>query len=81
MYTIFGERFVLGQEFAPVPEDFDYAKNFLPMVEHLLAEGKITPHQQTVGRSGLQGVLQGLEDMRNGKVSGQKLVYRVAETP
>ncbi|OCT48175.1 Protein TOXD [Cladophialophora carrionii] len=82
MYTIFGEPFKFGpQEFPAVDEDFEYAKKFLAMTEGLLKEGKIKAHKQTVGKDGLEGVLKGMEDMTNGKVSGEKLVYRVAETP
>ncbi|EXJ54613.1 hypothetical protein A1O7_09954 [Cladophialophora yegresii CBS 114405] len=82
MYTIFGESFKFGpQEFPAVDEDFEYAKKFMAMTEGLLREGKIKAHKQTVGEGGLEGVLRGMEDMKNGKVSGEKLVYRVAETP
>ncbi len=82
MYTIFGESFKFGpQEIPAISEDFEYAKKFLAMTEGLLKEGKITAHKQTVGKDGLEGVLKGMEDMKNGKVSGEKLVYRVSETP
>ncbi|KAJ9614556.1 hypothetical protein H2200_002693 [Cladophialophora chaetospira] len=82
MYTIFGESFKFGQtEIPAVQEDFEYTKKFLAMTEDLLKDGKIKAHKQTVGKDGLEGVLKGLEDMKNGKVSGEKLVYRVSETP
>lgn len=38
-------------------------------------------HPEQVGENGLQGALQGMEDMKNEKISGRKLVYRVEETP
>ncbi|OQV01592.1 Alcohol dehydrogenase GroES-like domain-containing protein isoform 2 [Cladophialophora immunda] len=82
MYTIFGEPFQFGpHEFPAVGEDFAYAKKFMAMVEGLLAEGKLRAHKDTVGQGGLDGVLKGMQDMKSGKVSGEKLVYRVAETP
>ncbi|KAK5045050.1 hypothetical protein LTR84_010198 [Exophiala bonariae] len=82
MYTIFGEAFRFGPtEFPPVPEDFEYTKTFLGIVEKLLADGKLKPHSAQVGKDGLEGVLKGLDDLKNGNVSGQKLVYRVSETP
>lgn len=81
MYTIFGEPFKLGAEMPAVKEDFDYAKKFLVMVEGLLKEGKLKAHKQRVGKDGLEGMLKGMEEMKNGKVSGEKLVYLVAETP
>ena len=47
----------------------------------LLAEKKIKVHPVDVRPGGLKGVLEGMEEMRQGKVSGKKLVYRVSETP
>ena len=82
MYSIFGESFKFGPSEIPTSsEDFEYAKKFLTMTEGLLKDGKIKAHKQTVGKDGLEGALKGMEDMKNGKVSGEKLVYRVAETP
>lgn len=80
-YTVFGEPFDFGDSTIPeVPEDKAFAEEFFPVAERLLADGKIRPHPQTVGAGGLRGVLDGMQRMREGKVSGEKLVYRVAET-
>jgi hypothetical protein len=38
-------------------------------------------HPPKVGKDGLQGVLDGLVQLKEGKVTGVKLVYRVDETP
>ncbi|KAF3397061.1 hypothetical protein DPV78_008280 [Talaromyces pinophilus] len=83
MYTVFGEEFKFGKgsEFPAIPEDFEYTKKFIELTEKLLAEGKLKAHRAKVGADGLKGVLKGLEDMKAGKVSGEKLVYRVEETP
>lgn len=83
MYTIFNETFHHqgGREFPASQEDFEFARMFLGMVQQLLQEGRIKPHPEKVGDEGLVGVLRGMEDMKNGKVSRQKLVYRVADTP
>lgn len=83
MYTVFGEGFKFGKqlEYPPIPEDFEYTKKFIKLTEKLLAEGKLKAHRTKVGADGLKGVLKGLEDMKAGKVSGEKLVYRVEETP
>lgn len=78
MYTIFGEAFKFGpKDFPPIPEDFEYTKMFLGIVEGLLADGKLKAHTAQLGKDGFEGVLKGLDDLKNGKVSGQKLVYRV----
>ncbi|EMC98222.1 hypothetical protein BAUCODRAFT_66865 [Baudoinia panamericana UAMH 10762] len=82
MYTIFDAPFKkFGMDFPPVPEDFEFAKKFFDITEKLLAEGKLKTHEEQVGPHGLQGVLEGFQQMKEGKVSGRKLVYRVAETP
>lgn len=82
MYTIFNEPFTKGGEDVPaVPEDFQFAKEFFRITENLLTNGKLKTHPEKVGPKGLEGALQGLEDMKNGKVSANKLVYLVAETP
>ena len=82
MYTIFNEAFTKGgKEFPAVPEDFESAKRMCGIAEKLLQDGKLKPHSEKVGKDGLKGVLAGLMDLKNEKVSGQKLVYRPAETP
>ena len=82
MYTIFNEKFTkAGRETPAIQEDFEFAKMFFEMTERLLAEGKLKTHPEQVGPSGLDGALKGMEDLKNDKVSGKKLVYRVSETP
>ncbi|RAK95483.1 zinc-binding alcohol dehydrogenase family protein [Aspergillus ibericus CBS 121593] len=81
-YTAFGEDFDFGGGVIPAkPEDREFAAEFMSKAATLLADGKIKPHPAKVGAGGLQGVLEGLQAMKDGKVSGQKLVYNVAETP
>jgi hypothetical protein len=54
-------------------------KNWVVVAERLLKEGKWRPHRQEVRKGGFDGILEGMKDMKEGKVSGVKLVYRVAE--
>lgn len=76
-YFAFGEAFRKWGPFPAKPEDFEFAKMFWEMSRRLLAEGKVKPARQDVNRGGkgLEGVLKGLQDMKEGKVSGVKLVY------
>lgn len=60
--------------------DRDFSSRFFDVAQELLAQGKVRPHQVSVGEGGLRGVLEGLELLRAGKVSGRKLVYWVADT-
>ena len=58
-----------------------FASMFWGIAEKLLNEGKVKPHPVDLRPGGLKGVLEGLDEMRKGKVSGKKLVYKVEETP
>lgn len=81
MYTIYGESFykaAFGAKETPASEeDYEFMKKFVAISEKLVADGKIKPHNVDVRDGGLDGVLKGLEDMKNGKVSANKLVYKV----
>ncbi|KAF2193030.1 alcohol dehydrogenase class-3 [Zopfia rhizophila CBS 207.26] len=76
-YSAIGEDFQFGQFIPANPDDFGFAKSFWVTAEKLLGEGKIRAHKPSVneGGSGLCGVLTGLQFLREGKVSGKKLVY------
>ncbi|KAH6607098.1 zinc-binding oxidoreductase [Trichoderma cornu-damae] len=77
-YTAFGEAFDFGDErFAASPKEFDFAVKFMGLAQELLWKGKIKPHPQSVRRGGWSAILGGLQEMREGKVSGMKLVYPV----
>ncbi|KAF7192379.1 Hps1-dma1 cluster oxidoreductase toxD [Pseudocercospora fuligena] len=76
-YSIFGEPFQAPGKVVPtMMEDHVFGKMFWRLPERLLAEGKIKTHPSRVGH-GLASVFEGLDGMRRGNVSGQKLVYRV----
>ncbi|KAJ5290069.1 uncharacterized protein N7443_010322 [Penicillium atrosanguineum] len=81
-YTVVGEAFQFGQTSMPAkPEDFAHAQKFNPIAQSLLASGKVKVHPPKVGKNGLQGVPEGLELLKADKVSGEKLVFNVEETP
>lgn len=54
---------------------------FMGLSEELLVEGKIKLHKPSVMREGLKGVLDGIDSLRRGEVSSEKLVYKVVNTP
>lgn len=81
-YTSIGEAFKFGDTPMPAkPEDFAHCVKFMPIAQSLLDSGKVKVHPPKVGKNGLQGVLEGLELLKTDKVSGEKLVYNVEETP
>ena len=70
--SVYGE----SEDFVASVEDYDFAVVFSGLVEGLLKQGKIKTHPVKLG-VGLEHVLEGLNDMRRGAVTGQKLVYRL----
>ena len=73
-YTIFGERY--NSMFPASQEDFEFAVKFWRASADLINSGKIKPHPALV-RKGLEGIPQGLDDLKNNRVSGKKLVYTI----
>jgi NADPH:quinone reductase-like Zn-dependent oxidoreductase len=73
-YTALGEKF--SDNVPAKPEDYEFGVKFWKAAEELFNSGKISAHP-TLVREGLEGVPQGLNDLKEGKVSGKKLVYRV----
>lgn len=76
-YTAFGEPFDKYIHFPAVPKDFEFATTFWALTEELFRDGKLKAARPIVNRGGkgLEGVLVGLQELKEGKVSGGKLVY------
>ncbi|OJJ42535.1 hypothetical protein ASPZODRAFT_137171 [Penicilliopsis zonata CBS 506.65] len=80
-YTVIGEAFTFGDKPIPaIPANRAFGEKWWAIAEQFLKDGKIKPHPPQVNPGGLQGVLEGLELLKTDKVSGQKLVYNVADT-
>ncbi|KAH8803572.1 hypothetical protein F5884DRAFT_683803 [Xylogone sp. PMI_703] len=78
-YTSYGSAFTKFKiDFPLKMEDYLFGSKFFEICEVLLAEGKLKPHPIEHRPNGLEGISDGLEDMKNGKVSGKKLVYTVS---
>jgi hypothetical protein len=81
-YTAMGEAYKKRGKLTPAKvADYKFATEFWSLSERLIREGRVKPHLVEVGDKGFAGVLEGLQRMREGRVSGTKLVYRVADTP
>ncbi|TVY75999.1 Protein TOXD [Lachnellula suecica] len=79
-YTALGESYMYGgEEWPVVPEDYELVKKFLTLSESLLEEGKIIPHPSAIRHGGLEGILNGMDDLKNKRVSGEKLVYVIGD--
>lgn len=80
-YDMSGELYKYEGEIYPAKlETFQFARKWYTVAEKLWAEGKWKPHPQRVGQGGLVGVMDGMQEMREGRVSGQKLVYLVDDS-
>lgn len=75
-YTALGESFKLGGgvEIPANISDFEFARKFWESSRDLLQASKVKVHRHRVGK-GLEGVLEGLDLLKEKKVSGEKLVY------
>lgn len=60
-------------------EDFAYV--YFRLLTRGLQEGWFKPHPHEAIPGGLEGVQKGLENLRDGKASAIKYVFRIAETP
>lgn len=80
-YDTMGESYYwLGQTpVTPNLEEMQFYQSFLKLTQSLLQNGSIKPLPAAVNKngSGLEGVLKGLEEMREGHVSGEKLIYTI----
>lgn len=79
-YAMIGERYRLGnREIDGKSSDIEFATQWAEQVEYLLQDRRILPHRYQVRPGGLDGVLDGLQLLREGKVRACKLVYLVHE--
>ena len=69
-----------GHDMPAKPQDYEFAVKFWTLAQTLLESGSLKAQPLKVGE-GLEGVLDGLDLLMNGKVSGQKLVYRIEHNP
>ena len=82
VFSCYGEEQKFGPRVLPAsPEDKAFAGEFFPWLEEKLREGRIKANRITVVPGGLAGVTEGFRRMREKEVSGEKLVFRIAETP
>jgi NADPH:quinone reductase-like Zn-dependent oxidoreductase len=79
-YTMVGEDFRFHTNFIKAkPQDLEFGVKFVSIVEKLLAEGKLKPPNKEVRDGGLEAIFAGLDDLKEGRVSGTKIVYRIGE--
>lgn len=78
-YTALGEAFSkAGKHYEAIADDLAFSSKFSVLSQKLIEEKKLKGHRQEVRDGGLDGILTGLKDMKNGKISGVKVVYRIS---
>ena len=79
-YSAPGEAYeIAGLKFPARPQDYEFSKKWMPFAGELIDQQKVKPHRIELREGGFEGILSGLDDLKSGKVSGKKLVYRVAD--
>ncbi|KAH9840991.1 GroES-like protein [Rhodofomes roseus] len=78
VYTALGRPFVLGPQaqYAAQPKDRAQIASFLKKMADLVRDGLVVPNRIKFWEGGMQAIPEGLQYMRDGKVSGEKIVYR-----
>ena len=77
-YTAIGEGFQIGGiDIAAKPDDYGFAVKFMKLVQGLLSQDELKVHPVSLQQGGLDGVMDGVNKMREGSVSGVKLVYTI----
>ena len=80
-YTVVGEYFRFGPKEMPArPQDFEFGKMFWELSRELFEQGKLKVHKISLDKygKGFEGVIKGMNAMRKGEVSGEKLVFTVS---
>ena len=78
VYTSLGRAFNLGEKHIPAIEaDVTHMAAFLAKLPQLVKDGLVKPLPIKLWEGGFAAVSDGLQYMREGKVSAEKIVYRV----
>ena len=78
IYTTLGRSFNLGRVWPVSEEDHAHMAQFLKKTPELIVSGKIKPNPVKLWEGGLDAIPDGLQYMKEGKVSAEKIVYRIA---
>ncbi|EIW60399.1 GroES-like protein [Trametes versicolor FP-101664 SS1] len=79
IYTALGRAFDFGptMHFPVLPEDRGQMTEFLKKVPQLVKDGAVRPPAIKLWEGGLEAIPNGLQYMREGKVSAEKIVHRL----
>ncbi|KAK7466234.1 hypothetical protein VKT23_004962 [Stygiomarasmius scandens] len=80
-YELAERPFIFPWEHTPKSGMAAFADKCSKMLSRLLHEGKLVPAPIKVYEHGLASVQEGFLYMKSGKISGEKIVYRIVDTP
>ncbi|KAL1629255.1 hypothetical protein SLS56_005479 [Neofusicoccum ribis] len=79
-YTATGEAFEkFGRHYPADEKDWQFARLFWRLSQKLFEDGKLKAHAQDIRKQPLKNILEGVQELKDGKVSGRKIVYRIAD--
>lgn len=79
MLAMFGKEVVMDGDFRTAADfrAYEFAVDWFRAAENLLDRGVLLPHLVRVLPGGLDAVVGGIEELKLGRVRGEKLVYNV----
>ncbi|KAF4966843.1 hypothetical protein FSARC_5522 [Fusarium sarcochroum] len=81
VFSAIGEGFQIGGNEVPAsPTNYEFAYKFTKLAEKLLSQEEFQVHPVSLQPGGLDKVLDGVNRMREGSVSGVKLVYTISDS-
>lgn len=80
IYSLFGKPVKLAGVYGrpAMPEDREFAGKLFRMAEELITKGLLKGHPVEIRGGGLGAVVDGIDDLRTGRVRAKKLVYPMA---
>lgn len=80
-YSFFGKDIHFPFDFPANPEHRKNAAVYCKLIEGVVAKSGLKPNPTRMFPHGLASIPDGFEYMRAGKVSAEKITYRIADTP
>ncbi|OCH86705.1 GroES-like protein [Obba rivulosa] len=80
-YTFFGKDIQFPFVFPANPEHRKNASMYCKLIEEVVSRFGLKPNPARIFPHGLASIPDGFEYMRSGKVSAEKITYRIADTP
>ncbi|KIK54394.1 hypothetical protein GYMLUDRAFT_249542 [Collybiopsis luxurians FD-317 M1] len=80
-YDLLAEPYKFPKVYNPRVEDKAFGDWATNLISEVLKTGRIVPLPIRLYPNGLESVQEGLQYMEEGKVSGEKITYRIADTP